>query len=169
MMTSSNGNIFRVAGHLRGIHRSTLKSPHKGQWRVALMFSYICTRINGWVNNGDAGDLRRDRAHYDVSVMFHWWSTIWGFQRYECNVVSHRLGATIKWSLHSSYVLQLFWNCRRHSTWHPIKLQSDIDISTKMSLLLSFVISWWVNTQYIRFLIGLCMYSRMSYNLIAVL
>ena len=31
--------------------------------------SLICTRINGWVNNGDAGDLRRHRAHYDVTVM----------------------------------------------------------------------------------------------------
>ena len=25
--------------------------------------------INGWVNNGEAGDLRRHRAHYDVIVM----------------------------------------------------------------------------------------------------
>ena len=24
--------------------------------------------LNGWVNNGDAGDLRRRRAHYDVTV-----------------------------------------------------------------------------------------------------
>ena len=34
-----------------GIHRSPVNSPHKGQWRGALMFSLICTRINGWVNN----------------------------------------------------------------------------------------------------------------------
>ena len=34
------------------------------------MFSLICVRINGWVNNGEAGDLRRNRAHYDVIVMF---------------------------------------------------------------------------------------------------
>ena len=33
------------------------------------MFSLICTRINGWVNNGEAGDLRRYRVHYDVTVM----------------------------------------------------------------------------------------------------
>ena len=33
------------------------------------MFSLICTWINGWVNNGEAGDLRRYRAHYDVTVM----------------------------------------------------------------------------------------------------
>ena len=33
------------------------------------MFSLIRARINGWVNNGEAGDLRRHRAHYDVTVM----------------------------------------------------------------------------------------------------
>ena len=43
--------------------------PAQGQWRGALMFSLICTRINGWVNNGEAADLRRHRAHYDVAVM----------------------------------------------------------------------------------------------------
>ena len=42
-----------------------VNSPHKGQWRGALIFSFICTRINGWVNNGEAGDLRRKCAHYD--------------------------------------------------------------------------------------------------------
>ena len=45
-------------------------SPHKGQWRGALMFTLICARINGWVNNREAGDLRRYRAHYDVIVMY---------------------------------------------------------------------------------------------------
>ena len=52
-----------------GIHRSPVNSPHKGQWRGALVFSLICVSINGWVNNGEAGDLRRYRAHYDVTVM----------------------------------------------------------------------------------------------------
>ena len=54
---------------VRGIHRSPVNSPHKGQWRGALMFTLICTRIKGWVNNREAGDLRRYRAHYDVIVM----------------------------------------------------------------------------------------------------
>ena len=58
---------------LRGIHRSPVNSPHKGQWRGALMFSLICARINGWVNNREAGDLRRLRAHYDVIVMYITW------------------------------------------------------------------------------------------------
>ena len=46
-----------------------VNSPHKGQWRGALMFSLICAWINRWVNNREAGDLRRHRGHYDVNVM----------------------------------------------------------------------------------------------------
>ena len=53
---------------VRGIHRWPVNSPHKGQWRGALMFSLICT-WNAWVNNREAGDLRRHRVHYDVIVM----------------------------------------------------------------------------------------------------
>ena len=49
---------------VREIHRSPVNSPHKGQWRGASMFSLICVWINGWVNNREAGDLRRYRAHY---------------------------------------------------------------------------------------------------------
>ena len=54
---------------VHGIHHSPVNSPHKGQWRGALMFSLICTWTNCWANNGDAGDLRRHRAHYDVIVL----------------------------------------------------------------------------------------------------
>ena len=54
-----------------GIHRSPVNSPHKGQWRGALMFSFICPWINGWVNNCEAGDLRHHRGHYDVIVMLY--------------------------------------------------------------------------------------------------
>ena len=54
---------------MREIHRSPVNSPHKGQWRGALMFPLIWVWINGWVNNREAGDLRSYRAHYDVTVM----------------------------------------------------------------------------------------------------
>ena len=64
MMTSSNENIFGVTNPLRGEFTS-----HKGQWRRALVFSLICVWTNVWVNNQDAGDLRRHRAHYDVTEM----------------------------------------------------------------------------------------------------
>ena len=55
---------------MRGIHRSPVNSPHKGQWRGALIFSLSSAWINGWVNNGEAGDLRRHGAHYAVIVMW---------------------------------------------------------------------------------------------------
>ena len=51
---------------LWGIHRGPVNSPHKSQWRGALVFSLICVWINGWVNNSKAGGLRRHRARYDV-------------------------------------------------------------------------------------------------------
>ena len=52
----------------------------KWQWRGALMFSSISVWINGWVNSGGTGDLRRHRAHYDVIVMdihnYSWLQTV---------------------------------------------------------------------------------------------
>ena len=53
---------------VQGIHRSPVNSPHRGQWCGALMFSLICAWINSWVNNGQAGDLRRHCIHYDVII-----------------------------------------------------------------------------------------------------
>ena len=65
MMTSSNGNIFRVTGLLCNSPRK----GHEGQWRWALMSSLICAWTTGWVNNRDIGDLRRHHAYYDVTVI----------------------------------------------------------------------------------------------------
>ena len=62
-------HIPRCWPFVRGIHRWPVNSPHKGQWRGALMFSLICAWMNGWVNNREPGDLRRYRAHYDVIEM----------------------------------------------------------------------------------------------------
>ena len=64
-------HFLRYWPFVRGIHRYPVNSPQKGQWREALMFFFISVWINGWVNNGKAGDLRRYRAHYDVTVMLH--------------------------------------------------------------------------------------------------
>ena len=69
MMTSSNGNIFRDTGPLLPVN-----SPHKGQWRGALIFSMICAWTNSSVNGGD---LRRNRTHYDVTEMLTLIQTIW--------------------------------------------------------------------------------------------
>ena len=73
MMTSSNGNIFRVTDLFAGNSPVTSGFPAKRsvtrEWRATLMFSLIYAWIKGWVNNREAGDLRRHRAHYVVIVM----------------------------------------------------------------------------------------------------
>ena len=66
---------------VRGIHRSPANSPHKGHWRGALKFSLICARKSSWANHRVAGDLRRHRAHYDVTVM---WCTDWSGGLFFC-------------------------------------------------------------------------------------
>ena len=100
MMTSSNGNMFRVTCFCAivgsspvtaGIPRSPVNSPHTDQWRGALMFSLICAWINGWVNNQDAGDLRRHRAHCDVTAM---WCRIvirWSWQPWDLSAFNASL------------------------------------------------------------------------------
>ena len=54
---------------VRWIHRSPVNTSHKDQWRGALMFSLICSWINGWVNNREAGDLKRHCPHCEVIGM----------------------------------------------------------------------------------------------------
>ena len=101
MMTSSNGNMFRVTGfvrgihrRLRGIHRSPVNSPHTDQWRGALMCSLICAWTGSWVNNQDAGDLRRHRTHYDVTVMWcrimiQWSGQPWDLSAFNASLLSN--------------------------------------------------------------------------------
>ena len=77
-------HFLRYWPFVRGFHQSLVNFPHKGQWRAALMFSMICVRINGWVNNRMADDLRRYCVHYDVIVIItrnlknrvHIWTTM---------------------------------------------------------------------------------------------
>ena len=83
MMMSCHGHAFRITHDevikwkyfprnwplARGIHRSPMISPHKAQWRGALMFSLIFVWINDWVISRETGDLRRYHAHYDVIAM----------------------------------------------------------------------------------------------------
>ena len=45
--------------------------PQKCQCRAALTFFLICVWITAWINNREAGDLRRHCAHYDVIVMLN--------------------------------------------------------------------------------------------------
>ena len=89
---------------VRGIHQSPVNSPHKGQWRGALMFSLVCSRINGWVNNGEAGDLRRHRAHYDATVLTARPFVVTTLDRLKLL----RIEVHKQWWLHSP---ELYFNC----------------------------------------------------------
>ena len=68
---------------VQGIHWSPVNSPHKNQWRGALIFSLICTWINGWAIDREAGDLRRYRTNFDVPVMY--WPFVLGIHRWPVN------------------------------------------------------------------------------------
>ena len=70
MMTSSNGNIFRVTGHLCGefaghrwIHHT--KASDAELWCIL----WSAPWINGRVKNCEAGDLRRHRTRNHVTIM----------------------------------------------------------------------------------------------------
>ena len=58
---------------VREIHRGTAN----GQWRGALMFPLICVRINGWINNHEAGDLRPLWRQYNDRGIFHYTDVTW--------------------------------------------------------------------------------------------
>ena len=65
---------------VRGIHRSPVKSPHKCELMTRDFDVFFDLRLNnGWVNNRKAGDLRRHRTHYDVTVilLFNWFFNKW--------------------------------------------------------------------------------------------
>ena len=68
MMASSNANIFRVTGHLCREFTGEFPTQRPVTWSFDV---FLCSvpRINGWVNNGEAGDLRRHSTHYDVIIM----------------------------------------------------------------------------------------------------
>ena len=72
MMTSSNGNMFRVTGLLCGEFTGHRWIPHIKASDAELWCFFLSAWINSWVNNSEAGDLRRHSAHYDVTVMSDW-------------------------------------------------------------------------------------------------
>ena len=67
---------------MRGIHRSPANSPHKGQWRGALVFSEICAWIKrlskqswGWWFEVPSRSLWRHRnaqTDHKRTLMFRW-------------------------------------------------------------------------------------------------
>ena len=60
---------FRVTGHLGGEFTAHRRIPHTKASDAELWYFLRSAPDNGWINNGEAGDLRRHRVHYDVTEM----------------------------------------------------------------------------------------------------
>ena len=95
MMTSSNGNIFRVTGHLCGEFTGPGEFPAQRPVTRSFDVPLICVGLKGWINNREAGDFRRYRVHYDVTVMSMKLSRVDSYTNLEveyndsnCNVMS---------------------------------------------------------------------------------
>ena len=130
-MTSWNGKtIPRYWPYVREINRSPVNSPHKDQWRGALMFSLICAWINAWVNNRKTGDLRRHRVHYDVIVI------ILIIPRSVMLCDSHYCFSSYimfhHWHYHFSSYIMFYYIARRHGPVIWMALHNEGD--------------WWMDT-----------------------
>ena len=66
---------------------SPVTGEFPSQWPVvrSIDIFFICAWINGWVNTGEAGDVRRHRAHHDVTVMM--FRPTWNFANHQWNEV----------------------------------------------------------------------------------
>ena len=127
MMTLSNGNIFRVAAPLCGEFTGHQWIIHTKASDAGLHIFFGCAWINGWVNNREAGDLRRYRAHYDVIVMYLWRLLGWpltdhrmfalitpqegskGWVKETQKAESHQLKQYLTNKLQSNFKPKIFW------------------------------------------------------------
>ena len=98
MMTSSNGNMFRVTGFCAGNSPVTAgKSPVTGEFQshrpVTRSFDvFFDLRLkNDWVNKQDACDLRDHRSHYDVTAMWCWIVIQWSGQPWDISAFNASL------------------------------------------------------------------------------
>ena len=82
---SNTGAVANIFKRLQWRHMNVTATQFTRNWTIcstacpdknkeniqgqALIFSLVCAWVNAWVNNREAGDLRRHRVHYDVIVM----------------------------------------------------------------------------------------------------
>ena len=150
-MTPLSGNIFRVSSHLCGEFTGPRWNPRTKASEAELwFFSLICVWINGWVNNRKAGDLRRHRAHYDVSVMrrilprlFCW---IVSFHMTETLLVADEIRYIFFWTMWKAwlfetipYIIEILsisthvWNIIQHTESDQVFMNSGIVSNSESS------------------------------------
>ena len=130
MMTSSNGNIFRVTGHLCGEFAAPGEFPAQRPVTQRLAVFFDLRRINGWVNN-EAGNLRRHRAHYDVIVM-----GASEYFRWLMSPVGHEVTDLIL--LHFTYILWFYWAEVENMNQIPMKIARLMTVGMAQP-----VENWW--------------------------
>ena len=146
---------------LRGIHRSPVNFPHTDQWRGVLMFSLIFAWTNGWVNNQDAGDLERHRAHYDVTgmwcrIVIQWSGQPWDLSAFHASLLSNfELVKLVKLEGSVHYGRNgLKFSTLLYPDYHSLKLYIYIALSDSLSLwcqsIHKLVLSWGGNKWNIR-------------------
>ena len=70
-----------------------------------VMFSFICTWINDWVNNREAGDLGCHCAHYDITVMVGSTSSAFSVDSHLCCDISSVWTITY-WPLENTAIIK---------------------------------------------------------------
>ena len=108
------------------------------------MLSFIGAWINGWVNSHEAGDLRRHRAHYDVTVMH---ATVSDRSRTECLLSASQNHSTWRWNPMATHSIPLalwctegfrpFHNMWVHN-WNLVKLLFALDMILTIMLFQNF-------------------------------
>ena len=107
-----------------GIHLSQVNSLDEGQWTGTLMVALICAWINRWVNNREADDLRRHRAHYVVTVMI----TVW-----KQSVCREHIFAKLFFRSHHKIDVNLYFDLRQISTHQSLqKLHMTCKLSCRV-------------------------------------
>ena len=110
-----------------GIHQSPVNSPHKSQWRGALMFSLICTSINGSVNNHEASDLRHHHCNADGKKSpSRWWHCYLMFYSISWMGIWRRSYVPLLWALLFSFV---FWWISTHPLPPPDKMAAILQMT----------------------------------------
>ena len=76
MMISSNGNIAALLALCEGDSKGHRYIPLTKASDADLWYLFISAWTNDWANDQDVGDLRRNRAHYDATVVIREWTFI---------------------------------------------------------------------------------------------
>ena len=97
MMTSSNGNIFRVTGHLCGEFIGPGEFPSQRPVTRSFDVFFDLHPNKRLSKDGEASDLRGHLAHYDVTVMvFNWFNRLMGIATIKLGVY-HRTASNMVW------------------------------------------------------------------------